>query len=255
MTRPRKRFGQHFLHDAKVIARIVEAIDPRAGERIVEVGPGRGVLTAALLERVDHLQAIEIDRDLAAGLDARFERGRLEVLQADVLDVDFTALRAAGPALRLVGNLPYNISTPLLFHLLTHAAAIADMHFMLQKEVVDRMAAAPGSKIYGRLTVMLAPWIKVEPLFGVGAGSFRPAPKVESTVVRLTPLRASPFDIGEPRRFEQVVRAAFAQRRKTLRNSLKGVVDEAAFQRLGIDPNDRAERLSPTQFAALASAL
>lgn len=255
MTRPRKRFGQHFLHDATVIARIVDAIDPRAGERIVEIGPGRGALTAALLDRVDRLEAIEIDRDLAGDLGARFGRARLEVLQADVLDVDFTALRGDGPTLRLVGNLPYNISTPLLFHLLTHAAAIRDMHFMLQKEVVDRMAASPGSKIYGRLTVMLAPRIRVEPLFSVGAGAFRPAPRVESAVVRLTPLRAAPFDIGEPRRFEQVVRAAFAQRRKTLRNSLKGIVDEAAFRRLGIDPNDRAERLSPTQFAALASAL
>jgi 16S rRNA (adenine1518-N6/adenine1519-N6)-dimethyltransferase len=255
MTRPRKRFGQHFLHDAQVIARIVAAIDPRAGQRIIEIGPGHGALTRALLERVDRLEAIEIDRDLARQLGQRFDPTRLEILESDVLDVDFTALRGFGPALRLVGNLPYNISTPLLFHMLGHAAAIADMHFMLQKEVVDRMAAAPGSKVYGRLTVMLAPWVRVEPLFSVGSGAFRPAPKVESTVVRLTPLSAAAFDICEPRRFEQVVRAAFAQRRKTLRNSLKGLIDEAAFQRLGIDPNARAERLAPSQFAALASAL
>lgn len=254
-SRPRKRFGQHFLHDPKVIARIVDAIDPRAGERIVEIGPGRGVLTRALLERTDRLLAIEIDRDLARDLGTAFDPARLELLQADVLEMDFTALRGDGPALRLVGNLPYNISTPLLFHLLTHAAAIGDMHFMLQKEVVDRMAAGPGSKVYGRLTVMLAPWVTVERLFTVGAGAFRPPPKVESAVVRLQPSRGPRFDIGEPRRFEQVVRAAFAQRRKTLRNALKGLIDEAAFRRLGIDPNDRAERLSPPQFAALASAL
>lgn len=255
MTRPRKRFGQHFLHDPKVIARIVQAIAPRAGERIVEIGPGRGALTGALLEQVERLEAIEIDRDLVHALGQRFDPARLEIVTADVLEVDFTALRGEGPPLRLVGNLPYNISTPLLFHLLTHAAAISDIHVMLQKEVVERMAAGPGSKIYGRLTVMLAPWVNVEPLFGVGAGAFRPAPKVESAVVRLTPLREPRFDIGAPERFERVVRAAFAQRRKTLRNALKGVVATTAFERLGIDPNDRAERLTPQQFAGLASAL
>ena len=213
MGAPRKRFGQHFLHDSSVIARTLAAIDPRPGERIVEIGPGRAALTRALLERIDHLEAIEIDRDLAAELRTRFDPQRLEVIQADVLDVDFTSLRGAGPQLRVVGNLPYNISTPLLFHLLEHRAAVRDMHFMLQKEVVDRMAARPGSKVYGRLTVMLAPWVEVESLFNVGANSFRPPPRVESAVVRVTPAPAARFDIGEPRRFEQVVRAAFAQRR------------------------------------------
>jgi 16S rRNA (adenine1518-N6/adenine1519-N6)-dimethyltransferase len=252
MGAPRKRFGQHFLHDNSVIARTLDAIDPRAGERIVEIGPGRAALTRALLSRIDRLEAIEIDRDLAAELRTRFDPAHLEVIQADVLDMDFTALRGSGPPLRVVGNLPYNISTPLLFHLLGHRGAIRDMHFMLQKEVVERMAARPGSKVYGRLTVMLAPWVEVQPLFNVGAGSFRPPPKVESAVVRLIPSAAVRFDIGEPRRFEQVVRAAFAQRRKKLRNALNGLVDEATMAAAGVDPGDRAERLTPEQFGHLA---
>jgi 16S rRNA (adenine1518-N6/adenine1519-N6)-dimethyltransferase len=252
-TRPRKRFGQHFLHDPGVLARIVDAIDPRSGERIIEIGPGRGALTNVLLTRIPHFEAIEVDRDLVQELRQRFDQ-RVALIEADVLDIDFTSLRGDGPQLRLVGNLPYNISTPLLFHLLTHRHAIQDMHFMLQKEVVDRMASAPGPKTYGRLTVMLAPWLGVERLFTVGAGAFRPPPKVESAVVRLIPRAEPRFDIGEPRRFERVVKAAFAQRRKTLRNALKGLVDEAAFQRLGIDPSERAERLSPEQFAAMARA-
>jgi len=249
----RKRFGQHFLQDSAVVERIVDAIDPRRGERIVEIGPGRGILTEALLRRIDRLEAIEIDWDLAAALRERFDESRLVLLEDDALQVDFTALRGDGPPLRVVGNLPYNISTPLLFHMLEHRGAIADMHFMLQKEVVERMAAAPGPKTYGRLTVMLAPWASVEPLFDVGPRAFRPAPKVDSSVVRLRPHPASPFDIADPERFAQVVRAAFAQRRKTLRNTLKGLVDDAAFTALGIDPQDRAERLTPSQFAALAA--
>jgi len=251
IARPHKRFGQHFLRDAGVVARIADAVDPQPGERIIEIGPGRGALTQALLARTRHLETIEIDRDLVAELRTRFDAARLTVIEADVLDIDFTALRGDGPRLRLVGNLPYNISTPLLFHLLGHRAAIRDMHFMLQKEVVARMAAKPGPKTYGRLTVMLAPWVAVEPLFDVGAGAFRPPPKVDSTVVRLVPRIEPRFDIGEPQRFERVVRAAFAQRRKTLRNALRGLVDEAAFQRLAIDPGDRAERLTPEQFAEL----
>jgi 16S rRNA (adenine1518-N6/adenine1519-N6)-dimethyltransferase len=250
--RPRKRFGQHFLQDSSVLARIADAVDPRAGERIVEIGPGRGALTRMLLERIERLEAIEIDRDLARELASRYDPARLVMIEADVLDVDFTALRGAGDALRLVGNLPYNISTPLLFHLLAHRGAIQDMHFMLQREVVERMAAIPGTKAYGRLTVMLAPWVTVEPLFTVPAAAFRPPPKVESAVVRLLPAPAARFDIGEPRRFERVVRAAFAQRRKTLRNGLRGVVSQAAFEQLHIDPGERAERLSPQQFAELA---
>lgn len=253
--RARKRFGQHFLHDAGVIERIVSAIDPAPGDALIEIGPGRGALTAGLLERTERLRAIEIDRDLAELLRRRFPTPSLELIEADVLDVDFTALRGDGAPLRVVGNLPYNISTPLVFHLLEHRASIRDMHFMLQREVVERMAATPGSRIYGRLTVMLAPWMDVQPLFAVAPGSFRPVPRVESLVVRLVPLAEPRFDIGPPQRFERLVRAAFSQRRKTLRNALKSLVDPAVFERLGIDPGARPERLDPARFADLARAI
>ena len=249
----RKRFGQHFLHDPQVIARIVAAIEPRRGERIVEIGPGRGALTAPLLERLGALTAIEIDRDLARGLAERFGPA-LELINEDVLEVDVTALRGAGPPLRMVGNLPYNISTPLLFRLLEQRAAIHDMTFMLQKEVVDRMVAAPGSKIYGRLTVMLAPWVRIERVLNVGPGAFAPPPKVSSAVVRITPLAAPAFDIGSMTSFDRVVRAAFAHRRKTLRNALKGTVAAGVLEELGIDPGARAEQLAAAQYAALARA-
>jgi 16S rRNA (adenine1518-N6/adenine1519-N6)-dimethyltransferase len=254
-VRARKRFGQHFLHDGSVLDRIVEAIAPQPGEALVEIGPGHGALTDALLRRCDRLRAIEIDRDLAEELRRRHAADRLEVIEADVLDVNFTALRGHGPPLRLAGNLPYNISTPLLFHLLAQAPSLHDMHFMLQKELVQRMAAGPGSKAYGRLTVMLAPWMDVQPLFDVHPGSFRPRPRVESTVVRLVPLRQPRFDIGVPRLFERVVREAFSKRRKTLRNALQPLVAPALFERLQIDPALRPERLAPEQFAALARAL
>jgi 16S rRNA (adenine1518-N6/adenine1519-N6)-dimethyltransferase len=249
----RKRFGQHFLHDPQVIARIVAAIEPRRGERVIEIGPGRGALTAPLLERLDQLTAIEIDRDLARALAERFGPA-LEIVNRDVLEVDIAALRGTGPALRIVGNLPYNISTPLLFRLLEQRAAIRDMHFMLQKEVVDRMVASPGSKTYGRLTIMLAPWVRIERLLDVGPGAFTPAPKVSSAVVRLTPLDTPPFDIGTAARFERVVRAAFSHRRKTLRNALKGTVDVTVLERLGIDPGARPEQLAPAQYGALSRA-
>ncbi len=253
MKSARKRFGQHFLHDPQVIARIIAAIGPRPGERILEIGPGRGALTASLIERVGALSVIEIDRDLARELATRFGPA-LSIAVRDVLEVDVTALRGDGPPVRVVGNLPYNISTPLLFHLLAQRAAIQDMHFMLQKEVVDRMVAPPGSKTYGRLTVMLAPWVRTERLFTVGPGAFSPPPKVSSAVVRLTPLPASAFDIGAPARFERIVRAAFSQRRKTLRNALKGTVDGVVFERLGIDAGARPEQLAPAQFGALSAA-
>jgi 16S rRNA (adenine1518-N6/adenine1519-N6)-dimethyltransferase len=250
--RARKRFGQHFLHDAGVVERIVEAIDPQPHDALIEIGPGRGVLTRTLLPRVQRLRAIEIDRDLVRELRERFPADRLELIEADVLDVDFAGLRGAGPALRVAGNLPYNISTPLLFHLLEQRAAIRDMHFMLQKEVVDRMAASPGGKAYGRLTVMLSPWVDIEPLFDVRAASFRPPPRVESTVVRLVPLQAPRFDLGRLETFDEVVRAAFAQRRKTLRNALATLIDAQQISSLGIDPGARAETLAPAQFAQLA---
>jgi len=253
--RARKRFGQHFLHDANVIRRIADAIDPQPGDAVVEIGPGHGVLTQQLLSRVSHLRAIEIDRDLVRELRERFAPPSLEVIEADVLDVDFRALRGAGPLLRVAGNLPYNISTPLLFHLLSYREAIRDMHFMLQREVVERMAAPPGGKAYGRLTVMLAPWVEIEPLFHVSAGSFRPPPRVESTVVRLIPRAQPGFELADPRTFDQVVRAAFAQRRKTLRNALRTLVSPEVFAALCIDPGARPETLAPAQFAQLARAI
>jgi 16S rRNA (adenine1518-N6/adenine1519-N6)-dimethyltransferase len=253
-VRARKRFGQHFLHDPQVIERILTALDPQPGDALIEIGPGRGALTLPLLRRCRRLRAIEIDRDLAATLDASARGlGELEVLPLDVLTVDLHALRGSGPRLRLIGNLPYNISTPLLFHVLAQRDAIADMHFMLQKEVVERMAAAPGSRAYGRLTVMLAPHCSVQWLFDVGPGAFQPAPKVTSSFVRLVPRRAPPFPIDDEALFARIVAAAFSQRRKTLRNALRALVPVAVMHELGIDPGLRPERLSPQQYAAIAN--
>ncbi len=254
MIRARKRFGQHFLHDPGALGRIVAAIDPRPGERIVEIGPGRGALTLPLLERSGRVEVIEIDRDLVPILRERAAgRGELVVHEADVLEVDFGALHSGGPKLRVCGNLPYNISTPLLFHLLASRAAIADMHFMLQKEVVDRMVAPPGNKTYGRLTVMLAAACAATALFRVGRGAFQPPPAVDSTVVRLVPHPGDPFPLPDPDRFARVVAAAFSMRRKTLRNSLRGLVDAAMFAAAGIDSERRPETLAPAEFASLAA--
>ena len=254
MTRPRKRFGQHFLHDPAVLARIVAAIDPRPGERLVEIGPGRGALTLPLLARVPRLEAVELDRDLIPLLLVRSRgHGELVIHEGDALEFDFHGLRGAGPRLRLCGNLPYNVSTPLLFHLLETPGDVVDMHFMLQKEVVARMAAAPGGRAYGRLTVMLATHCRVEWLFDVGPGAFRPPPRVDSSVVRLVPHAAAPFTIADPARHARVVAAAFGQRRKTLRNSLRGVVAAEGFAAAGIDPGRRAETLAPVEFARLAA--
>ncbi|MCE3003975.1 MAG: 16S rRNA (adenine(1518)-N(6)/adenine(1519)-N(6))-dimethyltransferase RsmA [Xanthomonadaceae bacterium] len=251
---PRKRFGQHFLHERHVIERILLALDPRPGERIVEIGPGEGALTLPLLARHRALTAIEIDRDLIPRLRAMaLGVGDLTIVEADALTVDLSAL-AAGGTLRLVGNLPYNISTPLLFHVLEHAAVVRDMHFMLQKEVVDRMAAGPGSKVYGRLSVMLQARCRVEPLFKVPPGAFRPPPKVDSAVVRLLPLPASEVGVGDPRAFDAVVRAGFSQRRKTLRNALQPLLDADAIAATGIDPGARAEDIDVAGWIALARA-
>jgi 16S rRNA (adenine1518-N6/adenine1519-N6)-dimethyltransferase len=250
----RKRFGQHFLHDPGVIRRIIEAVAPVAGERIVEVGPGRGALTWGLLERAKHLDVIEIDRDLARTLEADPRaRNGLEVHVENVLDTDFIRLRGAGEPLRVVGNLPYNISTPLLFRLLAQRSAISDMFFMLQKEVVDRMGAQPGSKDYGRLTVMLAAVAEVEGLFDVGPGAFRPRPKVWSAIVRLRPSKKPRFDIGRDGVLRTLVSAAFSHRRKTLRNSLKGLLSSQDIESCGIDPQLRPETLAPAQFGMLAA--
>ncbi len=259
-TEPAKKsLGQHFLHERGIVAKIVQAVDPQPGDALVEIGPGQGAITFPLLDRHGELTAIEFDRDLIAPLTAAAQaHGRLRIVSGDVLDVDFTALaRELAPdhgRLRLVGNLPYNLSSPILFHALDHAAAIVDMHFMLQKEVVDRMAAAPGSKVYGRLSVMLQAYCSVTPLFDVPPGAFRPPPKVDSAVVRMVPRDPASIGIRDPSRFAAIVRAAFGQRRKTLRNALKGVCDEAEIVAAGIDPGTRAEQLAVAEFVRLANA-
>ncbi|MBL8297552.1 MAG: 16S rRNA (adenine(1518)-N(6)/adenine(1519)-N(6))-dimethyltransferase RsmA [Rhodanobacteraceae bacterium] len=251
----KKQFGQHFLHDPGLIRRIVQAIAPKSGDRLVEIGPGEGAITLPLLREHGRLTVIELDRDLIPRIqNAAREAGELEVIHADVLTVDFSQL-AAGGKLRLVGNLPYNISSPILFHCLDHAAAISDMHFMLQKEVVDRMAAAPGSKVYGRLSVMLQLYSTVEPLLKVPPGAFNPPPKVDSAVVRLTPLPAERRHDADPGIIERIVRHAFGQRRKTLSNALQGVATSTQICAAGIDPRQRAEQLAPQEFVALAKAV
>jgi len=255
--RPRKRFGQHFLHEESVIRRIIEAIDPRPGERLVEIGPGLGALTAALLARCDSLDVVELDRNLAARL-AHGEwarQSRLRVHTADALRFDFAALAGLGERLRVVGNLPYNISTPLLFHLLAHVDALRDIHVMLQKEVVDRLAASPGGKAYGRLSVMVQYRCVVEKLFHVGPGAFTPPPKVESAVVRLVPTPSPVVEITNVSVFEETVRRAFSHRRKTLRNTLKGLLEPADIEAAGVDPAARAGTLDLAQFAALSNAV
>jgi 16S rRNA (adenine1518-N6/adenine1519-N6)-dimethyltransferase len=250
----RKRFGQHFLHDPGVIRRIIGAVHPKPGERLVEVGPGRGALTWDLLQCAHGLDVIEIDRDLALALKADARAGTsLRVHVQDVLDTDFVSLRGAGAPLRVVGNLPYNISTPLLFRLLEQHAAIADMHFMLQKEVVDRITAQPATRQYGRLTVMIAAAAEAEALFDVGPGAFQPHPKVWSAIVRLRPSREPRFDIGAPGVLRSLVTAAFSQRRKTLRNGLKSLLSAQEIESCGIDPQLRPETLTPAQFGLLAA--
>jgi len=252
MARPKKHYGQHFLHERGIIERIVAAIAPRPGDRIIEIGPGEGALTLPLLDAAHTLTAIELDAELIEPLRAAaLAHGELTIIHADVLEVDFTAL-AAGGKLRLAGNLPYYVSSPILFHCLQHARAITDMVFMLQKEVVDRMAAAPGSKTYGRLSVMLQLACRVEPLLRVPPGAFRPPPQVDSAVVRLIP-HALPLDAEvDSARLEAIVRAAFGQRRKTLSNALSGLLDAAVIRAAGIDPKARAETVSPRQYVELA---
>ncbi|MBV9192457.1 MAG: 16S rRNA (adenine(1518)-N(6)/adenine(1519)-N(6))-dimethyltransferase RsmA [Betaproteobacteria bacterium] len=238
--RPRKRFGQHFLHDPRVLARIVDAIAPAPNDLLVEIGPGEGALTAPLIERADKLEAVEVDRDLAAELAARFPPFKLTVHCADALEFDFARFPAG---LRLVGNLPYNISTPFLFHLAQYASRVRDMHFMLQLEVVERMVAAPSTAEYGRLSVALQARFAMEKLFTVAKGAFRPPPKVESAVVRLVPL-ARPLHVDD-----ELLRKAFSARRKQLRNALPGI----DFARVGIDPQLRPENLSPQDYARISS--
>ncbi|AWH35907.1 MULTISPECIES: 16S rRNA (adenine(1518)-N(6)/adenine(1519)-N(6))-dimethyltransferase RsmA [Stenotrophomonas] len=250
----KKQLGQHFLADRHYIDKIVMAVNPKDGDRLVEIGPGQGAITLPLLRVHPKLTVIEFDRDLIAPLTAAAEPlGDLTIVQGDVLRVDFTAL-AAGEPIRLVGNLPYNISSPILFHALEHAAVVRDMHFMLQKEVVDRMAAGPGSKVYGRLSVMLQAYCQVTSLFVVPPGAFRPPPKVDSAVVRLVPRDPASITIADHKRFAEVVKAAFGQRRKTLRNALNNVVTAEQFVAAGVRPDARAEQLDVAEFIALANA-
>jgi len=247
---PRRRFGQNFLVDAHYVQRIVAAIDPKPGERVVEIGPGLAALTDALIERAGHVIAVEIDRDLAARLRERYPAERLTLVEGDALDFDFGAL---GDALRVVGNLPYNISSPMLFRLAASQAHLHDVHVMLQKEVVDRMAARPGTPAYGRLTVMLQARFAVQRLFVVPPGAFRPPPKVDSAVARLVPLREKAPAIDDVSLFARIVSAAFSQRRKTLRNALGGLCDAVDMNGAGIDPSARGETLAVLDFVRLAN--
>ena len=257
-ARPKKSFGQHFLHDRRYIDDIVRAIAPRAGDLLVEIGPGEGALTLPLLAAAGSLTAIELDTDLIPALKSRaVEVGELAVIQADVLKVDLAALahRHGVERLRIAGNLPYYISSPILFHCVEHAAAIEDMHFMLQKEVVDRMAAEPGSKVYGRLSVMLQLACRVVPLFEVPPEAFRPPPKVDSAVVRLVPLLPHERHDADPALLHEVVKVAFGQRRKTLSNALRQLLDADAIRSADVDPKARAETLAPADFVRLAKRL
>ena len=248
----RKRFGQNFLADPHYIERIVAAVDPQSGDNLVEIGPGLGALTAPLIERAGRISAVEIDRDLAARLEQRFPPDRLTLHVADALDFDFATL---GPALRVVGNLPYNISSPLLFRLARYDTQIVDLHVMLQREVVARMTAEPATADYGRLTVMLRAKFAVRRMFVVPAGAFSPAPKVESAVARLTPLGAAKPRIADEVLFADVVQHAFGQRRKTLRNALSALAAPADLVAVGVDPSARGETLAIGDFVRLANRL
>lgn len=249
---PRRRFGQNFLVDRGIINAIVAAIGPQRTDTMVEIGPGLGALTEPLLACVDHLHVVEIDRDLIARLKQRHPPERLTIHEGDALAFDFPKI---GHGLRLVGNLPYNISTPLLFHLAAFGDAVRDMHFMLQKEVVERLVAVPGDSDFSRISVMLQYRFHLEWLLDVPPESFDPAPKVDSAVVRLIPKAAAELDARDPGRLERVVQQAFSQRRKMLRNTLKGLLDEAAFAELGIDPTARAEDLAVADYVRIANAL
>ncbi len=254
--RARKRFGQHFLHDPQIIERLIGCITPRPGEALLEIGPGQGALTTPLLAAAGELDVVEIDRDLAAAL-RRQHSGEpsLRIHTADALEFDYGALaRERARHLRVVGNLPYNISTPLLFRLLAYSGSIHDMHFMLQKEVVERIVAVAGSKQYGRLGVMLAPRVRATRLMEIGPGAFRPAPRVWSALVRLEIRPELPPWASEPD-FGAVVSAAFGQRRKTLRNALSGLLSAEQIRAAGIDPGARAETLQAEQFGQLALAV
>ena len=261
---PRKRFGQNFLQDASVIDRITASVYPKPGEHLVEIGPGQGALTASLIDSGCTLDVVELDRDLIPGLLASFNlKPGFTLHSADALNFDFSTLTAGTPAapgaqgqqLRVVGNLPYNISTPLIFKLLDNSAIIQDMHFMLQLEVVERLAASPGSKNWGRLGIMAQYQCQVEHLFDVPPHAFNPQPKVQSAIVRLTPWTHSPWPNCSEPLLRKLVKAAFAHRRKTLRNNLKEIIDSTQLEALGVDPSARAETLELNQFIEITNAI
>jgi 16S rRNA (adenine1518-N6/adenine1519-N6)-dimethyltransferase len=248
----RKRFGQNFLVDTHYVAKAVDAIDPRPGDNLVEIGPGLAALTGPLIERAGRIQAIEIDRDLAMRLAADFSPAKLNLHVADALEFDYASL---GPRLRVVGNLPYNISSPLLFRLAEYESQLLDVHVMLQREVVARMTAQPATSDYGRLSVMLQARFRVTRLFLVPPGAFRPAPRVDSAIARLVPLGAAKPRVDDQALFARIVAAAFGQRRKTLRNALSGICDVAALGAAAIDPRARGETLTVADFVRLANSL
>ncbi len=253
---PRKRFGQNFLHDYTIIDNILASIQVKSGEHWVEIGPGMGALTKPLLAKAIRLDVVELDRDLVALLKNTFgQQENIEIHSADALRFDFAALAKPHEKLRVIGNLPYNISTPLMFHLLDNAYCIEDMHFMLQKEVIDRICSPPGSKQYGRLSVMMQYYCATEHLFDVPPESFEPAPKVMSAIVRLIPHHKPPVDVEDVAKLNRVVTEAFSQRRKTLRNSLKKLITEAQIVALNIDPTLRAETIPLRDFAKLSNLL
>ena len=254
-VRPRRRLGQHFLRDGNVIQRIVAAVAPKPGDALVEIGPGLGAISVPLLARAGRLEVVEIDPRVVPELQNRcLGIGELTVHLGDVLRMDLAGL-AGGRDLRLVGNLPYNVSSPILFHVLAQVERLADAHFMLQREVAERLAAAPGSRDYGRLTVMVQYWCEVRALFRIGPGAFRPPPKVESALVRLLPRRPPLPLAADTAALESVVRAAFGQRRKQLANALRGLLTAATIADCGIDPGTRAETLAVADFVRLAAAL
>lgn len=252
---PRKRFGQHFLNDAHAIQQIVEAINPQPADFCVEIGPGLGALTIPLLEKAGKLTAIELDRDVIPLLNEKASQcGLLTIIESDVLRVNFAQLGQGSQKIRLVGNLPYNISSPILFHCFDYLANIEDMHFMLQKEVVDRMAANAGDSEYSRLSVMVQFYCHVEKCFDVAREAFTPPPKVTSGIVRLIPRSAAEFAHVDKAAFGSLVQLAFSQRRKTIRNNLKNVITDDVFQALNIDPNARPQQLSLNDYIALVPA-
>lgn len=250
----RKRFGQNFLHDDNVIRNIVKSIRPKVGDNMVEIGPGMGAITEHLLDATEgYLNVVEIDRDLIPGLKVKFfNQPGFKINEADALQFDFMTLKNDERPLRIVGNLPYNISTPLIFHLLTYAGDVKDMHFMLQKEVVQRMAAGPGDNNYGRLSIMSQYFCQVQHMFDVGPEAFQPAPKVDSAIVRLVPYKTLPHPVKHHKTLENIVRQSFSMRRKTLRNNLKTIISDEQLASLDIDASLRPERLSLAEYVRIS---